>query len=51
MLKKINKTKIYAEYFDSLKTESLKIDYIKFNLKLLLQDLHQLRLLQLKLSF
>ena len=38
MLKKINKTKIYAEYFGSLKTESLKIDYLRFNLKQYLHD-------------
>ena len=33
MVKKINKTKIYAEYFGSLKIDSLKIDYLRFNLK------------------
>ena len=38
MLKKINKTKIYAEYFGSLKTEALKIDYLRFNLKKYLHD-------------
>lgn len=38
MLKKINKTKIYPEDFGSLKIESLKIDYIKFNLKQYLHD-------------
>ena len=38
MVKKINKNKIYAEDFGSLETESLKIDYLRFNLKSYLYD-------------
>lgn len=38
MVKEINKNKIYAEYFGSLETESLKIDYLRFNLKSYLHD-------------
>ena len=38
MVKKINKNKIYAEDFGSLKTESLKVDYLRFNLKSYLHD-------------
>ena len=38
MVKKINQNKIYAEDFGSLETESLKIDYLRFNLKSYLHD-------------
>ena len=38
MLKEIKKNKIYAEYFGSLETESLKIDYLRSNLKSYLHD-------------
>ena len=38
MVKKILKNKIYTEDFCSLEIESLKIDYLRFNLKSYLND-------------
>ena len=38
MVKKILKNKIYTEDFCSLEIESLKIDYLRFNLKPYLND-------------
>lgn len=38
MVKKINQNKIYKEDFGSLETESLKIDYLRFNLNPYLHD-------------
>ena len=38
MVKKIIKNKIYIEDFGSLEIESLKIDYLRFNLKSYLND-------------
>ena len=38
MVKKIVKNKIYIEDFGSLQTESLSIDYLRFNLKSYLRD-------------
>ena len=38
MVKKILKNKIYIEDFGSLEIESLKIDYLRFNLKSYLND-------------
>jgi len=38
MAKKIIKNKIYTQDFGSLETESLKIDYLRFNLKSYLND-------------
>ena len=38
MVKEILKNKIYTEDFCSLEIESLKIDYLRFNLKPYLND-------------
>ena len=53
MVKKINKNKIYPEDFGSLETESLKIDYLRFNLKSYLHDseIHNLAVYLRRIGF
>jgi len=53
MVKKINKNKIYTEDFGSLETESLKIDYLRFNLKSYLHnsEIHNLAVYFRRLGF
>ena len=53
MVKKINKNKIYIEDFGSLETESLKIDYLRFNLKSYLHnsEIHNLAVYFRRLGF